>query len=102
MHAAIATHLHSIRGLCLRFGVRRLEVFGSAARGAGFREDASDADFLVAFGSVDHLRPLDQFVGFAEALRDTLGRPVDLVEAGALSNPFVIAEIEAERELVFG
>jgi predicted nucleotidyltransferase len=32
-----------------RYGVRRLAVFGSAASGADFDPDRSDADFLVTF-----------------------------------------------------
>jgi predicted nucleotidyltransferase len=36
--------------LCRRYGVRRLDVFGSAARGADFDVATSDVDFLVQFG----------------------------------------------------
>jgi len=37
-----------LEALCRRFGVRRLELFGSAATGA-FRSEDSDLDFLVEF-----------------------------------------------------
>jgi hypothetical protein len=30
-----------------------------------------------------------------------LGRPVDLVEAGAVRNPYVLASIERNREVVY-
>jgi len=36
----------AIAALCNRYGVARLEVFGSAARGAGFDANRSDADLL--------------------------------------------------------
>lgn len=37
-----------LEALCRRLGVRRLEVFGSAAAGE-FRGETSDLDFLVEF-----------------------------------------------------
>ncbi len=42
----IERHHAEIEALCRRFGVRRLEVFGSAATG-DFRDATSDLDFLV-------------------------------------------------------
>jgi hypothetical protein len=30
-----------------------------------------------------------------------MGRPVDLVEAGSVRNPYVLAEIERSREIVY-
>lgn len=35
--------------ICRRFGVRRLDVFGSASRGTDFDPEHSDVDFLVEF-----------------------------------------------------
>jgi hypothetical protein len=101
MHALIEQHRAGIAEICRRFGVRRLEVFGSAARGTDFRPDASDADFLVEFERRKDLGPLKQFFGFADALGELLSRPVDLVEPGALRNPFLRAQIDRERELVY-
>ena len=48
MIADIALHREELRDLCRRFHVRRLEVFGSAARG-DFDPARSDLDFLVEF-----------------------------------------------------
>ena len=44
----------------------------------------ADYDFLVEFEQRSDLSPLDQFFGFAEALKRLLGRPVDLLERKAL------------------
>jgi len=101
MHADISAHLTEMRDLCPRFGVRRLEVFGSAARGADFDPARSDADFLVEFDPAAPISPLEQFFGLTEALERTLGRPVDLVETGAVRNPYVRAEIDRARELIY-
>ena len=65
--------------LAQRFGVRRLALFGSLARGTA-RED-SDADILVAS---DKAPDGDQYFGTQFYLEDLLGRPVDLVTETAL------------------
>ena len=101
MHAAIARKQEELVALCRRYGVARLEVFGSAARGTDFDPQTSDADFLVEFIPGSNLGPFDQFFGLADALRDTLGRPVDLVEAGAVRNPYLQDAIDKSRKLVY-
>jgi predicted nucleotidyltransferase len=101
MHDQIAAHLTGLRALCRRFAVARLEVFGSAARGADFDPARSDADFLVEFRLETHLSPLQQFFGLSEALERLLGLRVDLIEAGAVRNPYILAEIERARELIY-
>ena len=49
MHTAIEEHRETLTVLCHRYGVVRLEVFGSAARGTDFNLEKSDADFLAEF-----------------------------------------------------
>jgi uncharacterized protein len=92
--AAIAT-------VARRYGVRRLEVVSSAARGEDFDPARSDVDFLVTFETDASLAPLEQFFGLRDALAELLGRPVDLIETGAVTNPYVRREFDATRELVF-
>jgi uncharacterized protein len=82
MIADIAQHREELRDLCRRFGVRRLEVFGSAAGQADFEPARSDIDFLVEFavGQDDFAR----FVDFKEALEALLDRCIDLVDRKAI------------------
>lgn len=101
MHLLIDQHRPEIAAMCRHYGVRRLEVFGSAARGSDFDSAGSDADFLVAFGQARGLSSLEQYFGLAQALERLLGRHVDLVEVGALRNPFVLASINQAREVVY-
>jgi uncharacterized protein len=101
MHPSISQHQKEIANICLRYGVRKLEVFGSAARSEDFEEATSDADFLVQFHPDGKLGPLEEFFGLREALAKIIGRPVDLVEPGAVRNPFVLAQINKARETVF-
>jgi predicted nucleotidyltransferase len=65
--------------LAERFGVTRLALFGSFARGTA-RED-SDVDVLVRF---DRPPSPDAYFGTQFYLEDLLGRPVDLVSETAL------------------
>ncbi len=96
----IELHREELRALCRRFHVRRLDLFGSAARG-DFDPERSDIDFLVAFDRGAPQHPFDAYFGFKEALEELFRRPVDLVEAGAVRNPYLKASIEGSREPVF-
>ena len=97
----IVQHHEELHALCRRYHVRRLDVFGSAARG-DFDPERSDVDFLVEFdrGHPDALS-LKTYFDFKDALEALLGRPVDLVEPGAVQNPYLRASIDASREPLF-
>jgi predicted nucleotidyltransferase len=64
------------------FGIRRLALFGSWARGDQ-RED-SDVDVLVDFSPSLGLR----FVELAERIETELGQPADVVSRRAISSRF--------------
>jgi len=101
MHHLIDQRRAEIAQLCRDYGARRLDVFGSAARGTDFDPITSDADFLVDFEPGTGLPPLEPFFGFAGALERLLGRKVDMVETGAIKKPFILAEINRVREIVY-
>ena len=65
--------------LAARYGVLRLALFGSTARGTATA--ASGVDLLVAF---DGPATSDRYFGVQFYLEDLLGRPVDLVTETAL------------------
>lgn len=100
MHSAIAQHRRGIAAICRRHGIRRLEVFGSAARASDFDLARSDVDFLVEFapGVQAGLR---SFFGAKAELEQLLGRGVDLVEPEAVRNPYVLAGINQYRETIY-
>ena len=77
MIADLALHREELRDLCRRFRVRRLEVFGSAARG-DFDPARSDIDFLVEFAEGNN--DLARFIDLKLALESLLARRVDLVD----------------------
>ncbi len=100
MHSFIAQHRAGISTICQRYSINRLEVFGSAARAEDFSPASSDADFLVEFAPNAHAG-LAEFFGAKAELEQLLGRGVDLVEPGAVRNPYVLASINQNRELVY-
>lgn len=99
MIPVIDQHRDDVVALCRRFGVRRLEVFGSAATGA-FDPKRSDIDFLVDLDAGGG-NLFSRYFGLKEALEGLLGRQVDLVMVGALRNPYFIASVEETRRLVY-
>ena len=101
MHTVIADKKKDLAELCRRYDVARLEVFGSAARGTDFDFETSDADFLVEFDPNSGLPPFDRYFGLIEDLRAVLGRPVDLIEARAIRNPYLRIAVDKSRQLVY-
>ena len=105
MHDLIEQHRAAIALLCRHHAVRRLAVFGSAARGTDFDPDRSDADFLVESEPASGLVALERHLGLAECLERLLGRPVDLVERDAVEesrNYIRRRQILASAEAVYG
>jgi predicted nucleotidyltransferase len=90
-----------IAELCRRFHVRRLDVFGSAARVHDFA-DESDVDLLVEYEAEYDPPSFKDFLALREALSRMLGRKVDLTMADAVRNPYVLADIERFRQNLHG
>ncbi len=88
-----------IEALCRRYGVRRLELFGSTATGQERLE--SDLDFLVDFEPLPPGRYADAYFGLRESLEELSGRAVDLVTASAVKNPYFRQSIERTKTLLY-
>jgi len=80
--------------------VRQIELFGSAARD-DFDPEQSDLDFLVTFEALAPGQHADAYFGLLEDLEVLLGRPVDLVVASAIKNPYFREAIESSKTLVY-
>jgi uncharacterized protein len=83
MHAIVSSKRETLAELCRKFHVRRLEVFGSAARSSDFDSQHSDADFLIEF-EPETKPDIARLIDVQESLEQVLGRPVDLVERQAV------------------
>jgi putative addiction module CopG family antidote len=96
----VGAHRADLAALCRRYHVRRLDLFGSTAVGEDTPGE-SDLDFLVEF---EPLRPgsyADTYFGLMEALEGLFGRPVDLVVASAVRNPYFRASVERTKKLLY-
>ncbi len=95
----VADKRAEIAALCERYGVRRLDLFGSATTGA-FHPAASDLDFIVDF--MDYGPGVARrFIGFGDALEALFGRRVDFVFDSKLTNPYFKASVDASREKIY-
>lgn len=83
---------------CREFNVKRLDAFGSAARGSG--TPVSDVDLLVEFGEPQR-NAAKRFFGLLHRLEDALGCEVDLLTVGSLRNPYFRARVLKERVPVY-
>ena len=85
---------------CRRFGVARLDIFGSAVT-ENFDSVTSDLDFVVSFTEPARAKAFDNYFALQEALEAIFSHPVDLVTAASVRNPYLLREIEAQRQLVY-
>ncbi len=101
MIAEIVERREDIVALCRRYGVQRLEVFGSATTGA-FDPLKSDVDFLVEYpDDYDYGLWLERYFVLKDDLRWLLGRPVDLVMSDAPNNAEFWASANQSREVIY-
>jgi len=90
----------AIAELCARYGVARLDVFGSALRD-DFRPGESDVDLLVEFAPMDGYAKAVAYFDLLEALQELLGTEIDLVMTGAVKNRYIARDIELTRQLLY-
>jgi hypothetical protein len=93
-------HRDALDRLCREHGVHRLDLFGSAA-GDHYDPDRSDVDFIVEFGADAQAALFAHYFGLKDELEQLFGRQVDLVMAGAMTNPYFIAAAERSRRPVY-
>lgn len=112
MHAEIERRKDEIIRICRRYGVARLDLFGSGARGYDFDPETSDADFV--FVLTPPLLPglAKRVVGFHADLAEAMGRKVDLLRSDTpdgsaeerlrmIRNPYRRAAIGRDLETVY-
>jgi predicted nucleotidyltransferase len=90
-----------LRDLCERHRVERLALFGSALR-EDFDSEGSDLDFAVEFAPMSPSEHAEAYFGLLESLESLFARRVDLVEIGAVRNPYLRREIEEQQETLYG
>jgi len=78
-----------------RYGVEKVYLFGSVARG-DFNEN-SDYDFCIELGKI---RSIFVLSGFFRDLKDAVGHEIDLVDTKSVGSEF-LNEIMAEGVIVY-
>ena len=96
----VARQKPELEQLCGRYHVRRLDLFGSAVSGT-YRPGESDLDFLVEFHPLPSGAYADAYFGLLESLEQLFGRPVDLVVASAIKNPYFRQSVEKARAVLY-
>ena len=96
MLALIEEHRAEIEALCRKHRVKRLELFGSAARG-DFAPGRSDIDFFYEFDPKDTEGLADRYFGIMEDLEKLLGVKVDFVSAKDAKNPYFLEVANRHR-----
>ncbi|MFZ5654743.1 MAG: nucleotidyltransferase family protein [Pseudomonadota bacterium] len=86
----------ALADLCRRHSVRRLSLFGSAT-GPEFNPERSDLDFIVEFEALAPGEYAEAYFGLWEDLQRLFDRPVDLITAPALQNPYLRNAVEQSR-----
>jgi predicted nucleotidyltransferase len=90
-----------ITAICLRYGIKRLFVFGSALRD-DFRPGESDIDLLVEFGPLEVTKLFHAYLDAREAFRKIFQADVDLIMQDAVKNKIILKEIDRTKRLLYG
>jgi uncharacterized protein len=96
----IEQHRSEIASLCRQYGVKRLEVFGSASRG-DFNPASSDIDFFYEFDQPQRSGLADRFFDLHAALEKLLNAKVDLVSAADVTNPCFLQTANRHRVTLY-
>ena len=91
---------NQIDELCTQHKVRSLYAFGSVLS-SKFNQN-SDIDLIVEFKDVDVKDYADNYFDFKFSLQSILNRPIDLLEAQAIKNPYFKQVVNQTKQLVYG
>jgi predicted nucleotidyltransferase len=100
MPTLITTKKDELTRLCSQNRVMRLELFGSATR-VDFILGKSDLDFLVRFLPCTPEEHAERYFNLLAGLQDLFECDIDLVEIGAIRNPYFLEAIESSRTPVY-
>ncbi|MBX3378461.1 MAG: nucleotidyltransferase domain-containing protein [Phycisphaeraceae bacterium] len=84
--------------ICRGFGIVECSVFGSAAGGDLAR--ANDVDFLISLREGVAL-DFDEYAALERELSELCGKPVDVINARFVRNPYLRRSIEQSRRVLY-
>ena len=84
--------------LCKTFSVERLDLVGSAVR-EDFDAERSDIDVLIQFAGKEKL--FHRYFDLKFKLEELFVKKVEMLQEGAIDNPYVKASLEKDRVSVY-
>lgn len=100
MQAIIQNKQQAIKQLCIKYHVKKLEVFGSAVRD-DFNPQNSDIDFLVEFTNKGIADYANSFFGLQTGLQNLFNTHIELVISSIIKNPYFLESIEQDRTYLY-
>jgi len=100
LHTILEEKRESLERLCSRYGVQKLEVFGSVTTDR-FDPESSDIDFLVELEPAPPGTLARRYFDLRSDLASLFGRPVDLVMTRAIRNPYFLEAIADSRTVLY-
>lgn len=96
----IELNIERVKNLCVKNKVKKLFVFGSVLK-ANFNKE-SDIDLIVEFDDVNLYEYADNYFNFKDELEILFKRSIDLLEQSGIKNPYLIRQIDSEKQLIYG
>ena len=93
-------HYEALIGICEKFGVDKLYVFGSVARNQ-FNPKSSDIDLLVELEPMSPTERGQNLMDMWDAFEDLFSRKVDLLTEQPVRNPYLRQSIEETKRLIY-
>jgi predicted nucleotidyltransferase len=100
MQDFILAKREEIAELCRKHHVRRLSVFGSAARD-DFDPATSDVDLRIEFDSASIEHYADNYFDLQDSLESLLERKVDILSSRTIRNPYFRMAVECSQVTIY-
>ena len=84
---------------CKEFDVKRLDIFGSIAKGGASK--GSDIDLIVEFNDFNY-KPSKRYFGLLHYFEKAFNCEIDLITLDRIKNPYLLKKIAKERINLYG
>jgi len=95
----LQNYITAIKKLCDKNRVKSLYLFGSYANDT--YTDNSDIDLIVELSDTDPLEYAEHYFNLKNELRILLKRQIDLLEKKAITNPYLLKQIENSKVMIY-
>lgn len=86
--------------LCIKYNVSKLYAFGSVSKGR-FNPATSDLDLLVEINESNPVLKGESLINLWNDLETLFERKVDLLTMQKIKNPFLLADIDESKQLIY-